>query len=215
MATLPMFPLGHVLLPSVYLPLHIFEVRYRELVEVCIAGDQEFGVVLIERGQEVGGGDTRTRVGTVARIVEAAQLDDGRWAIGAIGTRRIRVSNWLPDDPYPMAEVDDWLEADPPADLADRLVGVTRTLRRVLALRTELGDFASSATVELADDPVLASYQIVAVAPLGPADQQALLEVATASERVERLAMLLADEETYLGQRLALETYGDEPPPAG
>lgn len=213
MARLPMFPLGNVLLPSVYLPLHVFEPRYRELVQVCLDGEQEFGVVLIERGQEVGGGDTRTTVGTVARIVEAAALDDGQWALGTIGTRRIRVSTWLPDDPYPMADVDDWPEPEPPADLADRLTDVVRSLRRVLATRAELGEPTVPATIELADDPVLASYQIAAVAPLGPADQQALLEVPTASARVDRLAVLLAEEQTYLAQRLALETDGDEPPP--
>jgi uncharacterized protein len=213
MAILPMFPLGSVLLPSVYLPLHVFEPRYGELVRVCLAGDQEFGVVLIERGSEVGGGETRLRVGTVARIVEAAQLDEGRWALGTVGTRRIRVSAWLPDCPYPLAEVDDWAEPEPPPDLPDRVAAVIRVLRRVLAARAELGDAASPATVELADDPVLASYQITAVGPLGPADRQALLEVATASERIDRLAVLLGEDEVFLARRLALETNGDPADP--
>jgi len=204
-----MFPLGHVLLPSAYLPLHVFEPRYRQLVVDCLDGDQEFGVVLIERGSEVGGGETRTSVGTVARVVEAAQLDDGRWALGAVGTRRIRVVEWLPDQPYPMAEVDDWPEPDAPPDLADRVADAVRVLRRVLAVRAELGESVASATVELADDPVLASYQAVAVSPLGPADQQRLLEVEAASERVDQLAALLAEEETFLAQRLAMEAADD------
>ena len=109
---MPMFPLGHVLLPTVYLPLHVFEPRYRELVRVCLDGEHEFGVVLIARGSEVGGGDQRLAVGTVARIVEAAELPDGRWALGTIGTRRIRVREWLTDDPYPMADVEEWPEPD-------------------------------------------------------------------------------------------------------
>src|SRR5215207_2079835 len=103
-----MFPLGSVLLPSVFLPLHLFEPRYRQLIRDCMAGSQEFGVVLIERGSEVGGGDVRADVGTVARVLEARELDDGRWAVGAVGTRRIRVVEWLDDDPYPRAEVEDW-----------------------------------------------------------------------------------------------------------
>src|SRR3954447_18112242 len=103
MATLPMFPLGGVLLPSVYLPLHVFEPRYRELVQVCLDGDQEFGVVLIERGSEVGGGDQRVDVGTVARIVEAPQMPEGRGALGTVAPRRIRVREWLVDYPYPRA----------------------------------------------------------------------------------------------------------------
>ena len=70
-----MFPLGTVLLPFAHLPLHIFEPRYRALVKDCLAGDGEFGVVLIERGHEVGGGDVRFGVGTVARIVQTAELN--------------------------------------------------------------------------------------------------------------------------------------------
>ena len=212
MPVMAMFPLGTVLLPGAYLPLHLFEPRYLELVAACLDGDQEFGVVLIERGSEVGGGDTRMRVGTVARIIEATQFDDGRWAIATVGTRRIRVEQWLADDPYPRAEVVDWPEPDPPADLADRVVAVRAVLRRVLATRTELGDHAAPATVELAGDPVLASYQAAVVAPFGPADQQALLEVPDAAQRLDRLADLLHEEEGYLSQRLAFEA-GDDPSP--
>ena len=60
---LPMFPLGTVLLPGAPLPLQVFEPRYRGLTHDCLAGVPEFGVVLIERGSEVGGGDVRTNVG--------------------------------------------------------------------------------------------------------------------------------------------------------
>ena len=59
----PMFPLGTVLLPGGILPLHVFEDRYRELTEYCLGNQTSFGVVLIERGHEVGGGDVRASVG--------------------------------------------------------------------------------------------------------------------------------------------------------
>ena len=210
-----MFPLGGVLLPSVYLPLHVFEPRYRELVQVCLDGDQEFGVVLIERGSEVGGGDQRCHVGTVARIIEAAQMPDGRWALGTVGTRRIRVREWLPDEPYPRAEVDDWPEPEltdaATAELAGSVADLMSSLRRVLARRSELGEPTAPATIELADDPVLASYQAAAVAPVGPADQQKLLEQPDAAARIARLAELLAEEETFLAQRMALDA-DDDPP---
>ena len=66
---LPMFPLGNVVLPGELLPLNVFEPRYRQLVLDCLAADvPEFGVVLIERGSEVGGGDVRASIGTVTRI---------------------------------------------------------------------------------------------------------------------------------------------------
>ena len=90
------------------LPLHVFEPRYRAHGRALPGtGTPEFGVVLIERGREVGGGDVRTYVGTVARIAEAGQFADGRWALAAVGIRRIRVEAWLEDDPYPRAEVED------------------------------------------------------------------------------------------------------------
>ena len=108
---MPMFPLGSVLLPGAVLPLHVFEPRYRQLVSTAsptTAVSPEFGVTLIERGCEVGGGDERTDVGVVARMVRVEALDGGRYALVAVGTRRIRVNAWLPDDPYPLADVDDW-----------------------------------------------------------------------------------------------------------
>ena len=103
-APLPMFPLGSVLFPHALLPLHVFEPRYRVLMFDLQRQEPEFGVVLIERGVEVGGGDERYPVGTVARILEASETPDGRWAVLAQGTRRITVASWLADDPYPRAE---------------------------------------------------------------------------------------------------------------
>src|SRR5688500_15370184 len=81
MGAMPMFPLGMALLPGAVLPLHVFEPRYRQMVHDMLADEvdaPEFGVVMIERGREVGGGDTRTRVGTVARLVDIRALPDGR-----------------------------------------------------------------------------------------------------------------------------------------
>jgi Lon protease-like protein len=214
-----MFPLGTVLLPSAFLPLHLFEPRYRAMIRDCLAGDREFGVVLIERGSEVGGGEVRADVGTVAHVLEAHELDDGRWAVGAVGTRRVRVLRWLDDDPYPRAEVEDWHDTDTDTDAdtdtgADRddgagdpvaLDDVVARLRRVLALHAELGDQVAPATQELSDDPGLASFQIAALSPLGPMDRQAMLCVPGTRERLTRLAALLVDDETFLLRRLELD----------
>jgi Lon protease-like protein len=199
---LPMFPLGSVLVPSAGLPLHVFEPRYRAMVQDCLAGDEQFGVVLIERGSEVGGADVRSHVGTVARIVEAVELPDGRWAVGAIGVRRLQVTAWLPDDPYPRAEVELWDDPEPGADHPDGLARAVALLRRALALAAEAGDPAAPATIELAEDPVLAGYQAVAVAPIGPLDQQRLLAAPTPDLRVAELGALLAEEIEVLGLRL-------------
>jgi Lon protease-like protein len=200
-----MFPLGTVLFPSGLLPLHVFEPRYRALVEHCLAAADgpEFGVVLIERGSEVGGGDTRVDIGTVARIVEASRFDDGRYALATVGTRRLRVLEWQPDDPYPQAlvEVLDEPELDP-ADAADACAAVEQRLRRVLGLASELGA-AVRTDVELAEDPVRAGFQACALAPLGPFDAQQLLELDDPRARLDRLAVQLDDLAELLQLRLS------------
>src|SRR5258708_23453871 len=100
---LKMFPLSRVLLPHENLPLHVFEERYRAMVADCMAADRSFGVVLIARGGEVGGGDVRREVGTVASIDHLALGPDGRSLLLTTGTDRIRVIALLPEEPYPRA----------------------------------------------------------------------------------------------------------------
>lgn len=198
---LPMFPLGSALFPYALLPLHVFEPRYRALTEHCLAGDHEFGVVLIERGSEVGGGDTRFDTGTLARIVEAGRLDDGRYVLLAAGVQRLRVVSWLPDDPYPRAEVE-LLEERAEDGAGARIPGVERVLRRVLGLRAELGEPVAGVDVELDDDPARASCEAASLAPLGPLDAQRLLAVDEAGERLQRLEELLTEEAEVLELRL-------------
>ena len=207
-----MFPLGSVLLPGAVLPLHVFEPRYRALVQDCLESeDHEFGVTLIARGSEVGGGDQRLGVGTVARMVQVAELEGGRYAVVCVGTRRIRVNAWLPDDPYPLADVDDWPDDDgdlvvDAAALRDRVAGTLARVRRSCALAAELGDSVPDASVDVADDPVLASYHLVALAPVGAADTYTLLCAPGASSRVAKLGEMLDDLEAVLQFRLAEES---------
>ena len=210
-----MFPLGTVLVPGMVLPLHVFEPRYRRMVDDSREHHgSTFGVVLIERGSDVGGGDVRTDVGTLARIARAQQLADGGWMLAALGLRRIRVERWLPDDPYPRADVADWPDdwpdgpsgerpPEPEAGVSDDRAAVTTLLRRAAALRREMGEPAPPLDRELADDPVVASYQAVVVAPLGPADRQALLTAPSVPERWARLSELLGDAIELLQARLA------------
>jgi uncharacterized protein len=199
-----MFPLGSVLFPHAELPLHVFEPRYRALTEACLAGDGEFGVVLIERGSEVGGGDTRFSVGTVARIVAAGRLPDGRYLLATVGTRRLRVRDWLPDDPYPRAEVELLGELAPrPGDALEARTDVERLLKRVLAMAAELGETPQAVGVELDDDPVQAGFEAAAAAPIGPLDAQRLLELDDPAERLAHLRALLAEQAEVLELRLS------------
>lgn len=190
-----MFPLGTVLVPGMVLPLHVFEHRYRVLARELGVGGR-FGVVLIERGHEVGGGDQRMTVGTVAEIVRADELDDGRWVLMVVGAERIRVEEWLADDPYPRGRVTPWPDApvEVPADLRQRVVDA---LGRVLALARDLGMEVVDAP-ELADDGAVASHQATGLAPLGPLDRHRLLCCEDARDRLTLLVDLLADQEELL-----------------
>jgi Lon protease-like protein len=206
MSLMPMFPLGSVLLPGAVLPLHVFEPRYRALVQHCVAQEEhEFGVTLIERGWEVGGGDQRAMVGTVARMLQVAETEDGRYAVICVGTRRIKVSVWLPDDPYPIAEVEDWPEAEPDIDLRDRIEAVAARVRRAAAMASELGAPGIDAAAEISDDPILASYHLTALSPIGAADAFRLLCAAGPAERLDLLEEALADAEAAMQFRLGGE----------
>jgi Lon protease-like protein len=198
-----MFPLGIVHFPHVVLPLQVFEPRYRVLVADCLDGDNQFGVVLIERGSEVGGGDARFDVGTLTTIVRAGIDERGLIRLDTVGTGRVRVKRWLDDDPYPRAEV---VALSPPSlgpvEL-EALAVAEREVRRALALRTELDEPAPPYNLALDDDPSRALFQLAAVAPLGPVDKQRLLATEDAGAFLGLLAELAADEAAVLAHRLA------------
>jgi uncharacterized protein len=186
MSTMPMFPLGSVLFPKMPLPLRIFEPRYLAMLGAILAEEpSEFGVVLIERGQEVGGGDARMGIGTVAQIVE---LDTSAEAVlvVALGDRRFEVTSWHGDEPFPRAEVEPLPELTWTEDLAPLRDQAEGVVRRALARATEWGEGRWPADVELADDPVSAAWQLAAVAPLGPLDQVALLRATSVDQLLRR-----------------------------
>ncbi len=204
---LPMFPLGSVLVPHSLVPLHIFEPRYRVLMFDCLRGKKEFGVVLIERGWEVGGEDQRFAVATVARIARATELPDGRWMVIAVGTRRVDVVEWLPDDPYPVALVEE--RADPAwpggSDADAVLQAAERAVRGTLALAAKAGEAVPPATVELSADPAVAAWQLLAVTPLASLDTQRLLAVDEPVARLRMLTGLAEDQALLLAYRLDRE----------
>jgi uncharacterized protein len=199
---LPMFPLGTVLFPHMVLPLHVFEPRYRVLMHDILAGQGEFGVALIERGHEVGGGDARSNVGTVAKLVQSEELDDGRWLAIAVGTRRFVVDAWLDDDPYPRATVTMLEDEHVAGDLGGWLDRVVPRIRRVLALQSELGDPGMESTFDLADDPEVACWQCAVLAPLNPFDAQQVLATNRCDTRMEQLEQLLIGLEEAMVFRL-------------
>jgi Lon protease-like protein len=201
-----MFPLGSVALPGVALPLQVFEPRYRALVMTCLTEDRLFGSVLIDRGSEVGGGDHRCDAGSLIRIIQSEELSDGRWAVVGIGVERLRIVEWLPDDPFPRCIAEAWPDGEPTGTTAE-LVG--RTLEATLGLMVRLGiDYADlSSRPDLDPDPSIASFQLAALSPLGPLDRlQALKSVDPDS----RLRFLLASIEDQTATLDAIDTLNGE-----
>lgn len=188
-----MFPLQSALLPGETLPLSIFEPRYSRLVQDCLAmPDPAFGVVLISQGLEVGGGDTRSSVGALAHISECADFGMGEYQLRASVGERIRVLEWLPDDPYPCAVVEPWPdEPGPPVtpeqigDVVDRILAL---FGRVIEARGgRLRSDALAVDAATADDPALHVYALAARVPMGQADRYAVLAAPTLAERVDVL----------------------------
>ncbi|KBA87736.1 hypothetical protein AO34_01654 [Mycobacterium tuberculosis M1704] len=159
---LAMFPLESAPLPDEDLPLHIFEPRYAALVRDCMdTADPRFGVVLISRGREVGGGDTRCDVGTLARITECADAGSGRYMLRCRVGERIRVCDWLPDDPYPRAKVRFWPDQPGHPVTAAQLLEVED---RVVALFERI---AAARGVRLPAREVVLGYPVVDPADTG------------------------------------------------
>ncbi|AFM15332.1 peptidase S16, lon domain protein [Mycolicibacterium chubuense NBB4] len=194
MPTVPMFPLEVAMVPGETLPLRIFEPRYSALVQDCLATDDPaFGVVLIAAGREVGGGDSRSDVGALAHITEYADLGDGRYRLKCVMRERIRVIEWLPDDPYPKAVVEEWPdEAGAPVDVAairdieDRMVAL---FERIAAARG--ADVHGRDIVRGADDSGDVAtwlYALTVRLPMGQADRYAILSAPTAAQRVAALS---------------------------
>jgi Lon protease-like protein len=186
MTVMPMFPLGTVLMPAMPLSLRIFEERYLKLLgDLMMSDTPEFGVVLIERGPEVGGGEKRLEIGTLASVTDIGTLDQF-YGLESTGAQRFRVNAWLPDDPYPMADIDfipDLIWND---SLMPARVHLEAKVRALLALASEFGDLPYGSDVELSDNPMDACWQLAGVLPVGPLDQQDLLQSQSADELIAR-----------------------------
>ncbi|MBC7725731.1 MAG: LON peptidase substrate-binding domain-containing protein [Burkholderiaceae bacterium] len=187
MTEMPMFPLGSVLFPHMPLQLRVFEERYLVMMGRILNSDApEFGVVLIERGQEVGGGEKRFGVGTIALVSE---LSAGEGFIGllAAGGTRFEVAEWLGDSPYPLADVRPLPDLEFDETHEPLRARAEAAVRRSLALASEFTDQQWAADVGLSDDPVASAWQLAAICPVGPLDQVSLLASRTMEELLTRV----------------------------
>ncbi len=183
MAVMAQFPLQSVLLPGVPLGLHVFEPRYVRLLDDVAGSGGRFGVVLITHGSEVGGADQRADVGTVAEIVELQPIGDGRWLLEAIGRERFRVLEWLDDDPYPRAEIEEW--PHPMSETGGVLERVSERFRTFLTLASELGADVGGIDATVTD--VHGLYRMASVVPVSAYDRYRVLAAADGAESAELL----------------------------
>ena len=211
--TVPVFPLGTVLMPGALLPLHIFEPRYRQLTIDLVTGavpDKEFGVVAVREGwaPDLDGIAGLHGVGCTAELRDVRRLPDGRFDIVTRGSRRFRLLDldteskpylmgsveYLPDEPDP--EVGD--------DLTAMLTGAARAAhRRYCDTAWKNGDW-SEPDADTAPDVLPHVLAADCLLPLD--DRQALLEELSPVERLRTIRMLLARETGLLTQLRAVPT---------
>jgi Lon protease-like protein len=196
--TLPLFPLGTVLFPGLVLPLHIFEDRYRQLVDDLLEGAEprEFGVIAIKEGRETGadGVSALYEIGCTATVRRFDRQEDGRFNLVTVGAHRFRVVRLGEAAPYFRAEIEllpD--EAGDPAAAAVEVSAVQRSFRSYIGVLAERGG-ARVNIPELPDEPVLLSYLVAATAVVDLPVKQGLLAEPDAVRRLAAERALLARE---------------------
>ncbi len=197
---LPLFPLQTVVFPQARLPLSIFEPRYVEMIERCLDQDLAFGTVLIKEGSEVGEPAVPHQVGTIARIVDVARLDDGRMNVIAAGITRFKISEYYTDLPYMTARVQVWRDED--VDIAKAEPVRRKAARSFERYVRALQNIAASDEQEETEDkpfqapkdPTLLSYLIASNLQVSNQDKQSLLEAETTIARLRREILFMERE---------------------
>ncbi|MFL6046718.1 MAG: LON peptidase substrate-binding domain-containing protein [Propionibacteriaceae bacterium] len=187
---MPMFPLNSVLFPYMPLRLRVFEERYLiMLAELLKSENAGFGVVLIERGLEVGGGEQRFGVGTIAEITELG-AQDGFVGLVAQGAQRFEVTRWLADAPHPRAEISELPDLEWDVGLSELREETEQLVRRTLAVASEFAENVWPADIELSADPAASAWQLAAISPVSALDQLRLLRSKSFAELLEQVATL-------------------------
>ncbi len=173
-------------MPAMPLSLRIFEERYLKLTgDLILEENPEFGVVLIARGPEVGGGEKRLEIGTIASVNDIGTLDQF-YGIESIGTQRFRVNAWLPDDPYPIADIDFLPDLIWNDSLTLARENLELKVRNLLAFASEFGDLQYGPDTELSEDLMDSCWQLAGILPVGPLDQVDLLKSQSAEELISK-----------------------------
>ena len=199
---MPLFPLNVVLVPGLVLPLHIFEPRYRTMVQDLLRRDdpqaREFGIVAIRQGRsfDAEGMDALYLVGTATVLREAEELDDGRFDIVTTGTRRFRILSIDRSSDLAVATVEFLEDVADPQDalIALRARRSFDTYRRLLGGRLVIGQPDREDASDLPEDPTVLSYLVTAAMVLPWDERQGLLAAPDTATRLQQADRLLARE---------------------
>ena len=199
---LPLFPLPDVVLfPQQLLPLHIFESRYRMLLQSVLESDKRFGIVRINPQS-----GAMAEIGCCAEVLQHQTTEDGRSYVVTLGQQRFRLLNINRETPYRTAMVS-WLE-DEPVSNQDSLSSLRDQVHKALTDVVTLTAKLQNREVELPDDlpdlPRELSYWIGAHLDQAAAEQQSLLELTDTSERLERQFEMLDHTRRQLAARTVL-----------
>ena len=187
---LPLFPLNTVLFPGAALPLQIFEERYKQMLQDCVAADSRFGAVLIKEGVEVGGPAVPHTTGTVAEIVQVSDGQRGRFLISCVGRQRFRIKSISDELPYLSGSVELLAEEADQGVTPELTAAVREAIAAYLALVSGLGG-GWVRDIPVPTEPVSLSYLATAALQVDTARKQALLEEPTASSRLRSALSLL------------------------
>ncbi|NET55733.1 MAG: LON peptidase substrate-binding domain-containing protein [Symploca sp. SIO2E6] len=197
---LPLFPLEVVLFPGRPLPLHIFEFRYRMMMNTILDSDRRFGVLMWDQVK----GQPAT-IGCCAEIIHFQRLPDDRMKILTLGQQRFRVLEYVREKPYRVGLVE-WIEDQPTnKDLRTMAMLVDQLLRDVVHLSAKLTDQKIELPEDLPDLPLELSYWVASNLDGVIAEQQALLEMQDTASRLEREAEILTSTRNHLAARTALK----------
>ncbi|BBD67776.1 peptidase S16 lon domain-containing protein [Nostoc commune NIES-4072] len=198
---LPLFPLPEVVLfPTRPLPLHIFEFRYRIMMNTILESDRRFGVLMVDPVK-----GTIANTGCCAEIVHHQRLPDDRIKMLALGQQRFRVLEYVREKPYRVGLVE-WIEDQPPAkDLRPLSTEVEQLLRDVVRLSAKLTEQNIELPEDLPDLPTELSYWVASNLYGVAAEQQLLLEMQDTATRLEREAEILTSTRNHLAARSVLK----------
>lgn len=200
---IPLFPLQAVLFPGGFLPLYIFEPRYRTMIKFCLDHESEFGVVLIKEGEEVGETATPYEVGTAARILHVEHLDDGCMNIITAGEYRFKILEIQENLSYLTGRVR--MLDDPEAEIesvSESLTAQTEELYKAYEALSSRLIFAWHSPEEQPDDPRELAYQVGIRLRISLKEKQTLLETIPLEQLLTREVEILTDENRRIAFQL-------------